>query len=227
MANVHIVIPAYNNWALTHKMLWDLHKHERENISSILVVDDCSTDEEVLGGLKWWIKEAELLPLYQKLLPQNVGFLRASNEGLKICEKLPDDDIVILLSNDVQIMSKFISQNKMIMEDNPKSLVGGVLYTHDTGWNTIGSRTFPYLEGWYLSTSVAGWRDLGYFDERFSPCDFEDVDISTTAIEKGYQLVPLNNPGIKHMGGQTLGYTPERAERTRINQKKFEAKWLK
>lgn len=225
MANVHIVIPTYNNWQLTHKLLWDLYKHERENISTVLVIDNGSQDEEVQQGLKWWIKE-NMLPVFKKDILENIGFLLASNEGLKVCEKLPDDDVVILISNDVQIFSKFITDTKRVLEENPKSLIGGILYDRDTGWNTFGSRTFPYLEGWYIAASVAGWRDLGYFDPLYAPNDFEDIDLSTTAVIKGYQLVPLNNPGIKHLGGQTLGYTPARAELTRINQKKFEGKWL-
>ena len=112
------------------------------------------------------------------------------------------------MSNDVRIHGKFVSQIKEIVTNSPKSLVGGVLYSKDTGWNKFGDKIFPYLEGWLLATTVGNWKELGYFDERFSPCDFEDVDLSTTALSLGYELVPLNNPGLVHMGAGTLGYNP-------------------
>jgi len=67
---------------------------------------------------------------------------------------------------------------------------------------------------------------LGYFDERYSPCDFEDVDLSTQARRKFYTLVALNSPALRHIGGQSIGYNPKREEQTKINQKKFEEKWV-
>ena len=67
---------------------------------------------------------------------------------------------------------------------------------------------------------------MGYFDDRYAVSDFEDVDLSTTAVSLGYNLVPLNNPGLVHLGGKSIGYSPEREARTRINQEKFEEKWI-
>ena len=124
-------------------------------------------------------------------------------------------------------MGKFISQIIQHRTQCQKSLVGGVLYQHDTGWNRFGDKLFPYLEGWLLATTVGGWLDLEYFDEQYAPQIFEDVDISTTAIEKGYKLIPLNSPNLLHIAGQSITYTEERHEQTRINQRKFETKWIK
>jgi len=68
---------------------------------------------------------------------------------------------------------------------------------------------------------------IGYFDERFAPSDYEDVDLSTRALLWNWELVPLNNPGLYHIGGQSIGYTEERRKRTEENKKKFEMKWKK
>lgn len=229
MSKVSIVIPVYNNWALTHQLLWSLYKKEIGNIDYILVVDDCSTDVEVPQGLKWWAGE-NLLPIFYISNPKNLGFLLSANIGLQTVTGFDDtkpEDIVILLSNDVQIRNKFITQITEIIVDVPKSLVGGVLYTHNTGWNTFDGYSYPYIEGWLLATTVENWAKLDYFDERFAPSDYEDIDLSTKAREIGMNLTPLNNPGLHHIGGQSIKYGEERLKQTNINKKKFEEKWTK
>ena len=230
-ANVHIVIPSYNHWELTHELLWNLYRKEREMISSVLIVDNGSTDKEVSDGLKWWTKDINMphqFPIKVLRIEENCGFLLASNQGLeRVVWTSNPDDIIILLSNDVQIHSKFIWQIHDIMETRPPSVVGGKLYTSDTGWNTFGEITFPYLEGWLLAAKASDWEILGYFDPRFAPQDYEDIDFSTYALKLGYELVPLNNVGLVHIGAATYGYNPEREANTIKNKEKFRQKWIK
>lgn len=231
MTKVHIVIPVHNNWELTHSLLWNLYKHEKSNIDTVLVVDDASTDVEVTSGLAWWeANPTNSLRVFGKRLPENIGFLHTANSGLRDLQFIQNqdaNDLVILLSNDVHVYGGFIDQIKEILKSNVKSLVGGVLYQQDTGWNKFGDKIFPYVEGWLLATTLGNWNELGQFDERYAPNDFEDVDVSTTALLKGYELVALNNPAVVHLGGRTIGYNPERLALTNINKKKFEDKWIK
>ncbi len=223
MDKVSIVIPVYNHYALTNKMLYSLQKKEKESIGKILVIDDCSPDEEVQTGLAWWKSQWDVIEVVRN--ETNLGFLQSSNKGMKMVTGNPDE-IVILLSNDVEIYGKFIFQIQEQLQFETRKLIGGVIYAHDTGWNRFGNEIFPYIEGWLLATTKAGWGDLGYFDERYSPCDFEDVDLSTQARRKFYTLVALNSPALRHIGGQSIGYNPKREEQTKINQKKFEEKWV-
>lgn len=232
MGRVFVVIPVFNGWQMTHNLLWELYRKERENIELVLVMDNASTDPEMVGGLDWWKSEwkekNDPMKVVSITSTENVGFLRNSNSGLRfICEMgtVNPEDIVILLSNDVKVNGKFISQIKTILEETPKSLVGGVLYSNDTGWNKLNNQVFPYIEGWLLATTVRNWIELEYFDERYAPHIFEDIDLSTKALSLGYELVPLNNPGLQHLSGQTIKYSPERDELTKVNQEKFRQKW--
>ena len=222
---VHVVIPIYNSWQMVHSLLWDLFRKEKENIASITLVNDCSTDPEVEGGIKWWCSEyGGKYPIRSITNEENKGFLLSANIGImSVKEGLYDP--IILLSTDVQVHGKFISQIVDILESNSKSLVGGILYNQDTGWNKF-DRIYPYLEGWLLATTLENWFDLGYFDERYIPHDYEDLDLSTKALSMGYELIPLNNPGIRHLGGKSIGYSDERFAQTKINQEKFKNKWL-
>jgi GT2 family glycosyltransferase len=106
-------------------------------------------------------------------------------------------------------------------------LIGNYFHANDTGWNKFGNTLFPYMAGYMLASTSDGWKELGYFDERYVPNDVEDIDLSTTALKLGYNLTSLNLSSIIHKGGQTLKYCSEREKITRINQKKFEVKWMK
>lgn len=226
----YIVIPHYNRWDLTHARLRQLYKKEKKNIVEILVVDDCSTDNDTEGGLRWWAEVSEKMGFRVRAIQpeRNLNFLGASNFGLQdLLSKCSPDDIIILLSNDVLVMSEFVGQIVETLQTK-KRLVGGILLNQDTGWNKFGSKIFPYLAGWLLATTADGWKELGSgFDTRYKFSDFEDVDLSTTALSLGYELVPLNNPGLQHLGGQSIGYNHEREANTKNNQKLFMEKWLK
>lgn len=215
---VSIVIPTYNTWKLTQGLLDGLSRHESERIDHVTIVNDCSTDT---GGI-----ETDL-PFYILNLPKNSGFPIACNEGLKInCSQIAEKRIVFLISNDVIVNGKFIEQAADILFDARRYLVGNRYITFDTGWNTFEGKTFPYLEGWFYGATSDGWKDIGFFDENYYRFDYEDIDLSTTAKTKGYKLVSLNNPNLIHMGGQTIGFNPEREAVTRKNQEYFKKKWL-
>lgn len=230
MSNVFIVIPHYNRWDMTHPRLWELYKHDKEWVTEILVVDDCSTDDMTEGGLRWWKEMGKKSNFHvRSISPEtNQHFLRAANLGIRdIRKKANPEDVIILLSNDVLNRVGFVKQVSELLS-SPKRLVGGVLLNKDTGWNKFGGKIFPYLEGWLLAATADGWTELGGgFDERYSLSDFEDVDLSTTALSLGYELVPINHPGLQHLGGQSIGYSPEREENTLANRDKFREKWVK
>lgn len=215
--NFSFVIPVYGNFQQLNELLVSL---QGVSYDEIILIDDCSPDAETKQGLKWWRDSGNNIRLVTNL--KNVGFLRTSNIGLG----LATGDVVTLISTDVIIETNVSHTLKSIFTENPRRLVGGTVYNGSTGWNHFGSRIFPYAEGWFLSCTNEGWRDLGYFDERFAPNDFEDVDLSTTAIEKGYELYPLLSPYVRHIGAQSIGYNEQREELTKKNRIKFERKWI-
>jgi GT2 family glycosyltransferase len=220
MPSVSIVIPTYNHYDLLHNCLFDIYRTCR-NRDEVLVMNDCSTDEEVAGGLSWW-KSSGMLPIRHIRSDVNQGFLLSSNYALKKAT----GEVKILLSNDVKLLGDITQPIIDALAANPKTLVGGILYEHNTGWNTFGDKTFPYLEGWLLATSAENWEELGYLDEPFAPCDFEDVDLSTKALSLGYQLKAIGQGITQHLGAQSIGYSPTREAHTKQNQEIFKQKWL-
>jgi glycosyltransferase involved in cell wall biosynthesis len=217
------VIPTFNHYDLLHTLLYDIYQKCSPSLSiikEVIVVDDCSTDEDYRNGLRWW-KENGMLPVRHIRMSENSMFLKASNAGLKKAT----GDMICLISNDVRIKGDIVGQ--ILSSDTPDVVMfGGRLLDWDTGWNTFDGHTFPYLEGWLLAACKTMWEYVGYFDERFAPSDMEDVDISTTVLSKGLYLQPLPDHMTHHMGGQSIHYGSEREAITIANKEKFRLKWM-
>ena len=220
-----IVIPIYKNWHLCHSLLNSLRKFEKDNIDQVYVVNDFSKDAEVDGGLDFWVSSG-LIHVQVIENEENLGFTLSANKGLKTASKdFSDSDVIHLISSDVKIGGRFIERVSQVAESQ-KALVGQKLLYGDTGWNTFDGKIFPYLEGWFLSCTVGGWKDLGYFDDAYAPYDYEDIDLSTMAASKGYKTIPMNLPTVTHAGGGTIGYTDERRAITERNREYFRRKWM-
>lgn len=225
--SVSIIIPHFEHWDLTHALMADIYYKERENISEIVLVNNGGTSQEVLMGQEYWRNMYETLSpgAYVRIinLPSNRGFLLAANLGLIEAQGM----LKILISNDVRIKGTFVQEIRDILfPAKDRKLVGQKLYMTDTGWNNFDGKIYQYLEGFFLAASVGAWEHLGYFDTRYVPSDYEDIDLSTTALKLNYSLVPLNFPHIEHLGARTYGYNPEREAITKANREKFRAKWV-
>ena len=218
---ISVVIPVHNNWNLTHSLLLDIYRHLPQD-TEVIVVDDCSTDEAVGSGLSWWGRTILSGRLTICTNPENVGFLTSCNLGVSNA----DTDVVILMNNDIKLKDDHIVEKvRSALRSTHPTLVGARMLVHDTGWNTFGGKIFPYLEGWFLAFHKKDWDNFGGFDTRYIPYDYEDVDLSTTYLHSGGEIVPIN-VDIVHLGGQSIKFSPERAAQTEKNKEKFRLKWL-
>jgi len=218
---VSVIIPFYNNWELTHSRLMELYTHV--DPLEIILVNDCSTDN--VGGRKWWESNTKhnIVCLDNDI---NLGFGGSMNRGVEEST----GNFVILLSNDVIVRGDIVSQTLDKYKKN--SLLGNTLRDYDTGWNVFEylgrKRMFPYIEGYYIACDKHAWEELGGFDPIFAPYDMEDVDLSTSAILNGYNLVALNSQYLSHMSGQTIRkVNPQRETITNMNRQKFYMKWTR
>lgn len=221
MLKFSFVIPNYNRFDLVHQLLFDIYK-TCSPVHEVLVVNDGCTQVESFTGVDWWTN-GSMLPVKALNLPENFGFLRASNYGMRHAT----GDIICLISNDVRVKADIVREIEHYLKGNPHSLVGGRYLDWGTGWNEFDGTVFPYVEGWLLAMTHMGWEEVDYFDERFAPNDFEDVDLSTKVLSHDGLLFALPEDATQHMGAQSIGYNPEREALTKINREKFRSKWLK
>jgi GT2 family glycosyltransferase len=220
-----IIIPFYGKWPLTNQRLAELHKYIPDNIE-IVLVDDFSQDKDIDRCVTWWGENSRHNIIYVHN-SENLGFGMSMNHGVDAST----GDVVVLLSNDVQVHGNFLPMVLDKLSKEAKLLICGEMHGWDTGWNVLEingkKRLFPYAAGWFLACKRDDWYDIGGFDPRYEKFDYEDVDLSTTAIQKGYRLTPLNIKFmLRHLSAQTVrSVYPDRERYTYKNQQRFIEKW--
>lgn len=221
---IGIVIPQYNKWELTHQRLMELYKKIPMD-TVIVIVDDCSPDADCQTGPAWWQKSVfgDRLKYYRN--ETNLGFGGSMNNGVLIAVKAGCEGL-ILLSNDVRVMSDIVTEQATLLSLDKRILIGGEILRGRTGWNELpGCGPVPYANGWFLATHKKTWKELGGFDPIYGRFDYEDVDLSTTAIMKEIPLIGSTS-NLKHIGGQSVSAaTNDRTSQTLRNQKLWIEKW--
>ena len=223
MNKLSIVMVSWNDYRNTNNRLLQFIKMMDKDME-LIWVDNASTDGGYLAGKAFWVeaykKLGKSLSLYS--MKDNVGFQAGYNYGVSKAS-----GNVIFSDNNLFFS---IQESKV---DN-SLILGGRLISWDGGWNSLvgsdGNKyVIPYLEGWLLVMSHKVWDDIGGFDLQYFPADMEDVDLSLTALSKGYGLAELEPKVFTHIGGQSFTSSSitgdARLERTKINKEKFDNKW--
>ena len=216
-------MPFFNNWSLTHQRMMELYNKVQYEPCEIILVNDASTDREIDDGVGFWQKFSNSKHLIRYVKNEvNQGFGYSMNRGASIA----NGEVIVLLSNDVQIFDDFVLEITELLSENSNYFIGGEVLYHDTGWNRIGDTIVPYANGWLLACMKSTWVDIGGFDLMYEKFDYEDLDVSATAVSKGYILKALTKSKLTHTGGATIyPLYPDRQEYTKRNRQKFIEKW--
>lgn len=217
---VSVITPVWNRADLTMQFLqynWNLYM-DRSDVEFV-IVDNGSTDSTpyLLDSLK----EARGDRLFICRNEENRGFGPGHNQGACAAR----GEILIFLSNDVIPGGDYIAPIEAALSEGPGALVGPEMLSHDTGWNTFNGVTIPYLAGHCIACYRDTWEVLGGWDERYIPCDYEDIDLSYAATQKGIPLIAVSLP-LTHLFGQSAQNLSEgRKAITLRSQAKFKEKW--
>jgi GT2 family glycosyltransferase len=220
MVTISIITPVWNRADLTGTFLyhlWKLYEHRAE--VEFVVVDNGSRD-----GTPAFLA-AQRRHMHGRLVVMrneaNRGFGPANNQGARAAK----GEVLIFLSNDVVARGDFVAPLVTLFARKPGALAGAQLLDFDTGWNCFDGKVIPYLAGWCLACTRTTWEALGGFDERYTPCDYEDMDLSQAAQRQGIELVLLGLP-LQHAFGQSASRLPGGREvHTVRNRDRFVAKW--
>jgi GT2 family glycosyltransferase len=185
-----------------------------------IIVDNGSTDDtqDILAHCKTMF--GEHLKIIS--LNENIGFGPGNNKGAEIAK----GDTLAFISNDVQVLGDYITPIEVLYcYSQGNVLFGPEIWEINTGWNTFDLGIIPYVAGWCVIVKAALWGPLCKWDERFVPCDYEDIDLSYQVVRGGGTLTKLDLP-LNHDSGKSAEALPGgRLAVTLDNQKRFMDKW--
>jgi GT2 family glycosyltransferase len=217
---VSVVIPSWNGRTLLERCLLSLQEQTRAP-DEVIVVDNGSTD----GTTEMLAERFATVRLIR--LPENVGFGRAVNHGVRACS----GRTLVLLNNDVICEERFLENLTAAVDPaNDVVMVAGVLLQADRPdrIDTAGIEfdatllAFDYLHGLPVSVlegdvhdppgpcagAAAFDRDafesVGGFDENFFAY-LEDVDLVARLLARGARCRLAANARALHRHSATLG----------------------
>ncbi|MCM1326547.1 MAG: methyltransferase domain-containing protein [Bacteroidales bacterium] len=237
---VSVVILSYNAKEEMALCLNSLRKYGgigREG--EIIVIDNASTD-----GVTDYLKEQK--DIWLVCNTENAGFPVGCNQGIKIAS--PDNDI-FLLNNDTVLAPNAIFWLRMGLYENVSVGGTGSVTNYAGNYQTITDKfasleeymdyarqhnipmEYPYekrlcLIGFAFLIKRKALDAVGLLDERFSPGNFEDIDLSYRLIQAGHQLLLCRNSFIFHFGSR--GFSQDVFGYNRLmetNAIKFRDKW--
>lgn len=223
--SVSVVIPTYNGMKLLEKYLGSVI-HTLQNSTTvtdyeIILVDDASTDETVS-----FVHSLDYPFLSIIRNDRNSGFSITVNRGIAKAQK----ELTLLLNNDMELAPDFFDKTIPYFLDEkvfginceirdmtgekvleaakaPKRKHGEIRYEDFTPV-TPCVNTY-YLCGGNALVDTKKIKELGGFNELFSPFYFEDFDLSLRAQEKGWSCLYTSETFCKHCHSATIQSLPK------------------
>jgi GT2 family glycosyltransferase len=236
---VSVIIPAHNQWPLTHACIASLIRHMPRAPFEVVLVDDASTDETRDAALS-----GNLRVLRQE---RNLGFIGACNAGAAAAR----GRVLLFLNNDTLATPGWLDEMlatltpgigvvgaALLNEDGTLQEAGGIIWRQADAWS-YGRNEDPddpryrflrdadYVSGAALMIPAALLRELGGFDPHYAPAYYEDVDLCFRVRAAGQRVVVQPAARIVHLEGASHGRDIERGVKRHqvLNQARLRERW--
>lgn len=219
MSKVSVVIPNYNGMQYVKTCMDSLMQQTFPDFE-ILFVDNGSVD-----GSREYV-ETHYPETRMIAFPENTGFCKAVNAGIKASES----EYVVLLNNDTQVDADFLKELYMGIRDKKRAFSAAARMLQFTardkiddagnfynalGWAYARGKGKPavnYEKEQKVFSACAGaaiyrkkvFEKIGYFDEEHFAY-LEDMDIGYRAQIAGYENWYLPRAKVYHVGSGTTG----------------------
>lgn len=246
---VTIIIPVFNQVALTLECLAAMLRHPQCTSYEVIVVDDGSSDGTArllsqVSGVRY-MRNAE-----------NQGYLLSCNRALTQAR----GEYIHFLNNDTQVQPEWLDALVDRMIHSPKVAVVGSMLLFPNGtlqeagamlvpsgdpvWGSltgelIGMKQSPlhpdyahareveYCSGASLLVRRCLLESLGGLDERFAPAYFEDADLAYAARAAGWKVyLEPRSKVVHHLSATTQVLPGHKRELVQRNSSLFVKKWL-
>jgi GT2 family glycosyltransferase len=186
----------------------------------------------------------------------NLGVPKAYNQGVQLAMNF-DPKYIVIMNNDVEVLPRWLDELKRCAESDPKiGIVGGKALhygenpTHPDHFGIIVF-TDGYITGKQIEVPAGSpdlnldienycvgfacaliktevFKEVGMFDENYSPCDYEDTDLCFAARAKGWKVMSCIASKYYHLEGATFKEHKQSLNLLEVfdrNQKYFAQKW--
>jgi len=241
---VSIVIPVFNQVAVTLACLKSIRTNTPSPSYEVIVVDDCSDKPtkrclDRIDGLRLIRNES------------NLGFLHSSNKGAAAAR----GEYLLFLNNDTEVTAGWLEALLRIFESRPDAgLVGaklvfpdgrlqeagGIMWKDASGvnygkWDDPDKpeynyvREVDYCSGACILIPKQLFNRLDGFDPVYAPAYYEDTDLAFKVREAGKKAYYQPFAKVVHHEGQTSGTSTGSGVKSYqlVNQTKFQTKWSK
>ena len=201
--SISVVIPNYNGQHLLERNLPSVYEALKNTQSDfeVIIVDDCSIDKSV-DFIRTHYSMVKLI-----LNDKNQGFSSSCNKGIAKAEK----DLILLLNTDIElnktyfenqfkyfdlpdtfgVMSKIIGAKTGEIQDTARLLKYSGFKIKGNNFYYLRDESFftptAYLSGANALIDAKKLKEIGGFDEIFSPFYCEDFDLGLRAWRLGWK----------------------------------------
>ena len=210
--SLSIIIPTYKGTALLEEFLPSVIAAVKNypGNSELILVDDCSPDGSFAAAQKF-LTELPCMKLLRT--PENGGFSSACNYGARHSSK----EILFFLNNDVRLAPDYFAAFSGYFREESVFALSPCGYNYWDNTQLDGIKTCrwrrgfmrftkniynsqlrlppdePYLsfsfQGAYFFADAAKFRELGGFDELYSPYIMEETDLAYRALKRGWKII--------------------------------------
>lgn len=239
---VSIIIAVHNHIDVTLACLDCVLRHTRGVSHEIILVDDCS-DEHTAECLR----RIDGLHLIRN--ETNLGFLRSCNKAATAAK----GEYLLFLNNDTEATAGWLGAllrvfeqrpdaglvgSKLIFPDGRLQEAGGIMWRDASGvnygkWDDPEKPEYNYLRrvdycsGACILVPRGLFRELGGFDERYTPAYYEDTDLAFSIRAAGRSVYYQPRSVVIHHEGISSGTSTAAGVKAYqlVNQEKFRSKW--
>jgi len=237
-AGISVVLPNYNGEDLLEKNLPSLYQALAEVPlpCEVIVSDDCSTD----GSVEYLKRSYPAIKVVST--SENSGFATACNIGIAEAQY----SLTCIVNTDVSFDPNYFKNSQEYFGDpNLFAIKGDIVNYRDRPDNILNIDTeivVCFKLGFFKFTASEKRKSVNYdrilvllgccfvcrtdlikniggYDERFSPYYWEDLDLAMRAVEKGYDLAYVPDCKIYHQLSSTISKTQSDKKRRLVSKR--------
>ncbi|MCE5330031.1 glycosyltransferase, partial [bacterium] len=239
-----IVIVTHNQLEYSQQCLNSIIEFTPAGSYEIILVDNNSEDgtTDYLKSFRNQNKNIDMKLIFNK---SNLGFPKGCNQGI-VASSFEN---ILFLNNDTVVTHNWLKNLLICINSSEKIGAAGPVTNYCSNYQAINTNYKSMEEMqlfarqynisdenlWEQRLNLVGYCLLlkrkvldrvGYFDEDFSPGNYEDDDLSMRIIKAGYKLILCRDTFIHHFGSRSFKTNcSEFSELLKNNSKKFENKW--